>query len=182
MGNFSGSKGLAPFLVAVLLVRGPMPAQVPGPAAAAASPESGFFSYSGGTVRGTVARTQTAPTVINKSSNYITLSGATVSWYVPKGTTDVFSVSFSVGCNLLLNSGNDFVRIQVLDNGTPMEPTDGQQAFCAYPGTYTGEWLKQASGGNHTISVQFLIVDNAPTANNMVVALTPWALKLVVYD
>lgn len=177
--------GLFTVLVALVagagLVLGPMPAQEVGLSAAAVAPESGNWLFSGGRALKIYARTQTTPQVIGESPNWTTLNGATVSWTVASGDSDLLHVTFSGECSLSGVLGDDFVKIRVLDNGAPMEPYDGSQAFCVFPATYTGSWVGRASPGSHTITVQFLITDNVP-GGNLNVSIDDWILKLVVYD
>lgn len=147
-------------------------------------PQAGFFSYSGGPVRGKRARTQTTATTIRESATWVTLPGATLSWRVPAGTTDLFNVAFSAECRLI-NSvvPNDWVRIRILDNGVPMEPYDGQQAFCSANGyaTHKGNWVRRVAAGVHTLVVQFWIFDGVPLGALSAV-IDDWTFELVVYN
>jgi len=176
-----GMTSLAALAASAMLLLGPMPAQQTGVSESDVSQKSGYLLFSGGVVKGTAGRTQSSSWALSESPKWTNLPGAEVNRFVPLGTTDLFHVSFSAECILYGRSQDDFARIQVLDNGVPMEPTDGSQAFCASPATYTGNWVQRVSGGFHKITVQFLIVDNAPFAN-LGLTVDDWTLKLVVYD
>jgi hypothetical protein len=174
---------LAIGLTAVLGLVGLVPAQEiqqpPDPGG-----DAGFFAYSGGFVRGKRARTQTTGQVINESAGWVNLNGATLSYTIPANTTDLFNVTFSAECRLI-NSvpPGDYVRIRVLDNGVPMEPYDGFQAFCSANGyaTHTGTWVRRSAAGVHTLQVQFWIVDAAPVGV-LQASIDDWTFELVVYD
>jgi hypothetical protein len=149
-----------------------------------AESQAGFFGYAGGPVRGKRARTQTSATTIGESATWVSLPGATLSWVVPTGTTDLFNVAFSAECRLV-NSvvPNDWVRIRILDNGVPMEPYDGQQAFCSANGyaTHKGNWVKRVNAGAHTLQVQFWVLDGFPFGVLSAI-IDDWTFELVVYD
>lgn len=168
-------------LASALLVIDPLSAQEAGSSAAGPSPEAGLFFLQGGALSGVLAVTQTNPTTIPKSSSWAALPNATHSWSVPPGTTLLFNVSFSAECMLNNAAGGDVLRIRVLDNGVPMEPSDGQQQFCSIPGTYTGEWTKRVSTGAHTVTAQFLVVDQAPLGN-VSALIDDWAFVLKVHQ
>jgi hypothetical protein len=153
-------------------------------AEADSKPKAGFFAYSGGPVRGKRARTQTTATTFRESATWVSLPGATLSWVVPTGTTDLFNVAFSAECRLV-NSvvPGDWVRIRILDNGVPMEPYDGQQAFCSANGyaTHKGNWVRRVAAGVHNLVVQFWILDGIPFGALSAI-IDDWTFELVVYD
>jgi hypothetical protein len=114
----------------------------------------------------------------------VNLNGATLTYTIPAGTTDLFNVAFSAECRLSnAVAPNDWVRIRILDNGVPMEPYDGQQAFCSADSyaTHKGNWVKRAAAGAHTLQVQFWIFDGAP-AGVLQASIDDWTFELVVYD
>lgn len=162
-----------------VLVLAPMPAQDVA-ASPAAAPEAGYFLWLAGPVKGMRARTFTSEVVFFESTNWASL-GARLGWWVAPGDTDLISVSFTAECNLFNRSGQDFVMIRVLDNGAPMEPSDGAQAFCSSPSTYSGAWNIRAASGSHNIDVQFLIND-VPPLGNLAVSIDDFTLKLVAYE
>lgn len=146
--------------------------------------DAGFFAYSGGPVRAKHARTQTTAQIINETPGWVNLNGATLTYTIPAGTTDLFNVTFSAECRLI-NSvpPNDYLRIRVLDNGVPMEPYDAAQAFCSANGyaTHTGTWVRRSAAGFHTLQVQFWILDGAPVGA-LQAWIDDWTFELVVYD
>lgn len=172
---------LAVIVGSALCITDLVAAQEAGGGAAVPSPEAGQFLLQGGPLQGIVARTQTKAMRIQKSITWAFLPGASVSWTVPRGQTALFSVSFSTECSTSAAEGTDWVRIRVLGNGNPIEPYDGSQDFCSFPGTYTGRWAKRVSAGLHTIQVQFYYVD-APPAGNTYASIDDWKLKLAVYQ
>jgi hypothetical protein len=146
-------------------------------------PAAGLFAWSGGPVRGKRARTQTAATGIPESATWVSLPNATLAYAVPTGTTDLFNIAFSAECRLVNGGGDDYVRIRILDNGVPVEPYDGAQAFCsanAYA-THAGHWAKRVTAGNHILQVQFWIFDGAP-AEALQAIIDDWTFEVVVYD
>lgn len=140
--------------------------------------------FSGGYVEGKVARTSTTVQTFIQSASWKDLPDANLTWTVPALDFDLFAVTFSARCQLYNASGLDAVRIRVLDNGVPMEPDDGSQVFCSSPRpvTYTGNWVKRAFGGNHTIQVQIWAVDLPPGGGGGLTAfIDDYTLELVVH-
>ena len=153
----------------------------------APAPAAGYFGYTGGPVRGKMARTQTAATNLAESATWVPLAGATLPVNVPAGTTDLANVSFSAECRLFNGGADDYVRIRVVDIvggvATPLEPYDAGQAFCsadAYA-THTGTWAKRLSAGAHTLQVQLWIFDGAP-AEVLTAWIDDWTFEAVIYD
>ena len=145
--------------------------------------ELGFFSYSGGAVRAKIAKTQTTSTTFPEAVTWASLPLGTLSFAVPLGTTALFNVAFSAECRLIGSvPPNDLVRIRILDNGVPMEPYDGNQAFCSANGyaTHKGNWVKRVQGGPHTLQVQFWILDGVPLGV-LGAWIDDWTFELVVY-
>jgi len=146
--------------------------------------DAGFFAYSGGAAKAKRARTQTTGQIINESLGWVNLNGATLSYTVPALTTDLFNVAFSAECRLINGvPPGDYVRIRILDNGVPMEPYDGFQAFFSANGyaTHKGNWIRRAAGGTHTMQVQFWIVDGLPLGV-LQASIDDWTFELVVYE
>jgi hypothetical protein len=151
-------------------------AQDQGPAPAALS------IFSGGAVEGKMARTQTTPQLFPITAGFVNVLSATLTRFVPALDTDLFNVSFSAVCR---KTAGGTLLIRVLDNGVPMQPYDGFQAFCFSTtltptlATYKGNWVRRASGSllglTHTLQVQ---VRN--TAGNA--SLDDWTFELVVYN
>jgi hypothetical protein len=151
------------------------------------SPQAGFFAYSGGPVRGKVARTQTTSFTLAESATWVSLPGASLVWTVPTGTTDLFNVAFSAECRVFNGGADDYVRIRIADTvagvTTFLEPYDGAQAFCsadAYA-THKGNWVKRVQSGTHTLQVQLWIFDGAP-AEVVSAWIDDWTFEDVVYD
>jgi hypothetical protein len=146
--------------------------------------DAGFFSYVGGMAKAKRARTQTAAQVIPETPTWVNLNGATLSYVVPINTTDLFNVAFSAECRLVGSvPPGDYVRIRVLDNGVPMEPYDGFQAFCSADGyaTHAGNWVRRVGAGNHILQVQFWILDGAPVGVLQAI-IDDWTFEVVVYE
>ena len=148
---------------------------------------AGFFAYSGGPAKAKRARTQTAATTIGESAGWVNLPGATLSYTLPAGTTDLFNVAFSAECRLFGGGGDDYVRIRIVDTvggvSTFLEPYDAGQAFCSADSyaTYKGNWVKRVGAGTHTLQVQFWIFDGAP-AEVLSARIDDWTFETVVYD
>jgi hypothetical protein len=144
----------------------------------ASGPEAGFFVYSGGGVLRKLARTQTTASQFNAANAWVTLPLAILARTVPSATTELFNVAFSAECQKILGGS---ARIRVLDTAggvvSVLEPYDGAQVFCssASAATHTGNWIKRAGAGTHTLQVQIL-----QTAG--VTVIDDWTFELVVYD
>jgi hypothetical protein len=104
----------------------------------------------------------------------VNLLGATLSYTVPAGTSDLFNVAFSAECTKF---GGGTAHIRVLVDGVPMEPSDGFQTFCtsAVPATHKGNWVGRVEAGAHTLQVQFRNTAGGVTVDD-------WTFELVVYD
>ena len=83
----------------------------------------------GGPVRAKTRQNADCGNEIAETAGWVNLPGATLAYAVPAGTTDLFNVAFSAEGRLFNGGGDDCVRIRILDNGVPMEPYDGAQAF-----------------------------------------------------
>lgn len=182
------SKTVAPVAVVILLgslMMAPVPAQdQPEQGATAIQPVAGYVQYKGLTSKGKVALTQTAPTTFGETGTWVTLPNSNLTWTVPAGNADLFNVAFSAECRLFNGGGDDYLRIRIVDSlGGPLEPDDGQQAFCSADGyaTYKGNWVKKANPGNHALVVQFWIEDGPP-AEVVTASIDDWTFELVVYD
>src|SRR5688572_27023359 len=66
----------------------------------AVEPTAGFFGYTGGPVRGKIARTQTASWSLAEAATWTTLPGAAITYTVPTGATDLVNIAFSAECRL----------------------------------------------------------------------------------
>jgi hypothetical protein len=154
--------------------------QPPGPVG-----DAGFFTQIGGPVKRKLARTQTAATTFGETPGWFSLPLATLTQSVPAGTTDLFNVSFTAECRLFNGGADDWVRIRVIDTSTglPLEPYDGQQAFCSANtyDTHTAMWSRRLGPGVHTLQVQFWIFDGAP-AEVLTAWIDDWTFEVVVYD
>jgi hypothetical protein len=154
--------------------------------AASVQPQAGSFLFAGGPVIGKRARTNTTAINIAETPGWVSLPGA-LTWVVPVGTTHLFNVAYSAECRLFNGGGDDWLRIRILDVvggvGTPLEPYDGQQAFCsadAYA-THKGNWVKRAQPGVHNLIVQVLIFDGPP-AEVLTARIDDSTFELVVYN
>lgn len=188
--NVLGEKGTFAFamFLTVFITTEPLFSYEPpevGQEAASVEPQAGTFLYGGGPALGKRARTTTTAMTFGETNGWVTLPGS-LTWVVPAGTTQLFNVSYSAECRLFNGGGDDWLRIRVVDIvggvGTPLEPYDGQQAFCSADGyaTHTGTWVKRAQSGVHTLIVQMWIFDGAPAE-----VVTAWiddtTFELVVY-
>jgi hypothetical protein len=128
-------------------------------------------------------RTNTNGFSFGETSNWVTLPGASIQWTVPAGQTDLFNVAFSAETRMDSGDTEDYIRIRILDNGVPMEPYDGFQAFFSSRGygTHKGNWARPAQAGNHTLTVQFWIQDGPPS-HTLFAFVDDWTFELVVYD
>jgi hypothetical protein len=145
-----------------------------------------LFAYSGGFVRGKLARTQDAPQTFGETAPaWVNVAGATLTRVVASGTSDLFNVAFSAEGRLFRGGGDDWVAIRVLDNGIPLEPYDttSEQAFFSADGyaTHKGNWVRRVGGGTHTLQVQVRIFDGAPL-EVLSGWIDDWTFELVIYD
>jgi len=141
-------------------------------------------TYTGGAAEGKRAQTQTAQTSIGESNGWVFLPNAGLTWFVPANDSDLLNVAFSAECQLVGSvPPDDWVRIRILVNGVPMDPYDGQQAFCSAPGkaTHKGNWVKRVGPGNYTLRVQFWIFDGG-AAGALTAIIDDWTFELVVYN
>jgi hypothetical protein len=163
-----------------LLVSGEMSAREAA-STAGASPEGGNFLLQGGALKAIAVRTWSGQRLVIGGSFWTRISQVRIDVVLPPGQTALLVASFTTDCWIYRKAGPDVVRYRVLDNGLPMEPYSGNQDFCAFPGTYTGEWAARVSGGSHAIRVDELLVDAAPTGN-IVVENRNLHLKVAVYE
>ena len=169
----------------------PVPAQDPVSSSEGATvdPLAGSFEWKGGPARGKVARTQTSATKIPEAAGWRTLPGATLKFSVPTTDNDgaLFNVAFSAECRLFNGGADDYLRIRIVDmvggGVVPLEPYDGEQAFCsadAYA-THKGNWVRRVRPGDHSLAVQLWVFDGAP-AEAVTAVIDDWTFELVVYD
>ena len=175
---------LAVGLTAALGVVGLVPAQeIQEPAEPIG--DAGLFAYVGGLAHGKRARTNTAATTFNESNGWVTLPNATLTYFVPAGGgSELFNVAFSAECRMINASQFDYLRIRILVSGVPMEPYDGFQAFCSANGraTHKGNWVRRVGAGNHTLQVQFWIVNGPGGGVPLQAVIDDWTFEVVVYD
>jgi hypothetical protein len=141
------------------------------------TPASGFFTWSGGGVRGMRARTQTAAQLIGSPGAWVGVSNALIAWTVPSGTADTFDVSFIAECAKLFGGRARIRVIDTVSGGTSsLEPNDGDVTFCSgTTATNHASWTKRVGAGTHNLQVQ---VNNS--AGQTVI--DDWKMRLVVYD
>ena len=174
---------LAVGLTMAIAMIAPIPAQEIQPPPEP-SGDAGLWAFAGGPAHAKRARTNTAPTVFNETGGWVNLPNATLSYFVPASVgSELFNVAFSAECRMINASQFDYLRIRILDNGVPMEPYDGFQAFCSANGhaTHKGNWVRRANPGNHVLQVQFWILDVAPLAVVQSV-IDDWTFEVVIYD
>jgi hypothetical protein len=152
-------------------------------------PQAGLFAWSGGFVRGKLARTQTAASALAEGA-WRPLPSAVLTRVIPAGTTDLFNVAFSAECQVRSLGNGDTARIRIAHfvNGVqvaPMEPYDGDQRFCAAnnpPATHKGNWVGRFGAGTHVIRVEIFPTDFAPDNGVIAAVIDDWTFELVVYD
>src|SRR5829696_1059452 len=76
------------------------------------STASGFFTYTGGGIRGMRARTQTAASAIGSPGAWVSVAGAIIAYTVPSSTADTLEVSFNAECQKVLGGR---ARIRLID-------------------------------------------------------------------
>jgi hypothetical protein len=148
-------------------------------AAETEAPLTQLVSHAGAAAKVIRAKTDTGPTAFAAPLNtWTTLPNSTLSFLVGTGISEVFNVSFSAECT---KAGGGQIRIRILDNGVPLHPYDGGQAFCSssLPATHTGNWIRRTPVAPaqvlHDLVVQFLVTAGAATIDD-------WTFQLVVYD
>jgi len=161
-------------MAVILALTTVMPVRGQDPTVSEDTSETARFVYSGGTVRGKRAITQTTATSITADNVWVTLPLSTISWFVSTGTTELFNVAFSAECS---KTGGNFLRIRILDNGIALQPYDGFQVFCSAPtfATHKGNWVRRVGAGFHNLTVQFFQGAGSATIDD-------WTFELVVYD
>ena len=134
------------------------------------APEA-VFASSGGAQKGVRAKVSDgAPVITGETAGFNVLAGASVSFTVPAGDTDLFVVTFSTECQLRGGPSTfDWLELEVLDNGAPMEPNGaaGDPLGICGDANYSSEaaqFVKRVGAGAHTITVRHKIVDTAPLA------------------
>lgn len=150
---------------------------------------AGFFAQSGGFVRGKLARTQTAASVLSEGA-WRPLPGAVLTRVVPAGTSDLFNVTFSAECLVRSVGVGDTARIRIAHfvNGVlvaPLEPYDGDQRFCSAtsrPATHAGSWARRFGPGTHTFRVEIMPTDFGVNNGVITAVIDDWTFELVVYD
>lgn len=118
----------------------------------------------GGAVKRVLASTQDQP-LFTTSTSFSAIPGASKSVVVPAGTTDLAIVTFSAECQLINASGaQDWVWLEIRDNGVPMEPTrdptaSSPIAFCSDQGWSMNsiQAVKKLGAGTHNIQVYWKV-------------------------
>ncbi len=163
------------------------------------------FTFSGGANEGIRKVSQDAPQTTT-STVFINVTGASASWFVPAGDSDLLNAGFSGECRLInsmLSSTNqDWVEIRAQLSRVPalfgfptfMEPYSGAvdpMAFCSANGwaMHHANWARRVSGGTtgatYTVQIQYKVTNNAPVANALGVLrawLDDWKLELAAYN
>ena len=153
-------------------------------------PEAGFFAWTGGVVRAKLVRTNTAAVALAEGPVWRPVANATLSRFVPAGTTDLFNIAFSAECQVRSLGNGDTARIRIAHfvNGVqvaPIEPYDGDQRFCSSVNplaTHKGNWAMRVGAGTHVVRVEIMTVDFAPDNGAITTTLDDWTFELVVYD
>ena len=135
-------------------------------------PAAGLFACSGGPVRGETRQNADSSHAIGETATWVTLPNAILRglW---QQAPPIYSTSPSAQ-----RAGWSTVGVMtssesaILDNGVPVEPYDGVQAFFSAnaDATHKGNWVRRVGAGNHTLVVQVWILDGAPAE-----VLTAWS-------
>jgi hypothetical protein len=171
---------LAVTLTALLTLTTMVPARAQAPAEA--SPEAGFFGYSGGAAKAKRALTQTTPTNFPVFNGWRRLPNAALSIVVPTNQSELINLAFSAECQKA-GGGPLYIRIFHTINGVaqpPVEPYDGAQSFCSVPppATHSGLWVRRVGPGTHAFYVEFL----NPGPAGSVGVIDDWTFEFVVYE
>jgi hypothetical protein len=150
-------------------------------------------SCNGGANVGVRVKISNAPTT-TASTTLAALPGAVVSFSVPAGATRRFIVSFSGETRLINNNAtmpaDNWIELQVMDNGHPMQPQDNTSplAFAAgnvyesHAATFCRTVTNTTSAAvTHTISVHWKVTDN-DALGNLQAWLDDWTLRLDVHN
>jgi hypothetical protein len=169
----------------------------------AETPEARFV-FSGGALEGIRKVAENSPSTTT-STLFVSLLGATASWFVPAGDSDLLNVGFSAECRLInaaLSPANqDWVGLRVTLSRVPaavgfptfMQPYDvtNPMAFCSANGfaMHHANFAARVSGGTtgatYVVQVQRKVTNNAPLANPLGVLsawLDDWKLELAAYN
>ena len=171
----------------------------------AEGPEARFV-YSGGILEGIRKVAENAPSQTTSTAAFVNLVGATTSWFVPAGDTDLLNVGFSAECRLInsmiSNANQDWVELRVMLSRVPalagfptfMQPYAGTatpMAFCSANGyaMHHANFAARVGGGTtgatYIVQVQRKVTNNAPLANALGVLsawLDDWKLELAAYN
>jgi hypothetical protein len=147
---------------------------------------NGLTDCPGGPQEMSLARMSDLPTSLVENAGFAQLPGAVMNFAVPQNDTDQIMVTFSAEARLQGQSGSvvapvDFLQIQILLNGVPMNPlndlsftTDAGQADAT-------QACHRIGAGQHTLRVVWLLVDQG--ANNVLTGtLDDWTLHLEIND
>jgi hypothetical protein len=130
-----------------------------------------LFAYSGGAQEGVRKRTENAANTWT-STAYGTVPGATLSWFVPAGDSDLLNVSFEAECRLIGgNNPSRWVEMRAQISASPAVPgyptflqpydTGSVQAFCSADlyAMHHASWARRvvapsSFGVNYTVTIQ----------------------------
>jgi len=133
--------------------------------------------FSGGAVKGVRKVAENSPTTTT-SQVYVTVPGATASWFVPANDSDLLNVSFTAECRLIGNpappsGAANWVELRVMLSRTPaasgfptfMQPNDttSPMAFCSADNyaMHAANFAARVSGGTtgatYAIQVQYKV-------------------------
>ena len=170
----------------------------------AEGPEARFV-YRGGALEGISKVAENAPSTTTSTLAFVNLTGATTSWFVPAGDSDLLNVGFSAECRLInsmiSNANQDWVELRVMLSRVPalagfptfMQPYDtvSAMAFCSANGyaMHHANFAARVSGGTtgatYIVQVQRRVRNNAPLANALGALsawLDDWKLELAAYN
>jgi hypothetical protein len=157
------------------------------------------FVFSGGASEGVRKVTQDAPTTTTSKVAFINLPGASASWFVPAGDSDLLNVGFTAECRLIRSVGlsipSEWVDIRAQLIRTPaaigfptfIEPFDtaSRMAFCdanSYA-MHHANWAARVAGGTtgatYTVQIQFKVT--GATAG-ITAWLDDWKLELEAHN
>ena len=163
------------------------------------------FVYSGGALEGVRKVVDNAPRTTTSTLAYVNLVGATTSWFVAAGDSDLLNVGFTAECRLinamLSPTNQDWVALRMQLSRVPaavgfplfMQPYDtvSPMAFCSANGyaMHHANFAARVSGGvagaNYIVQVQFKVTNNAPVLNPVGALsawLDDWKLELLAFN
>jgi hypothetical protein len=150
-------------------------------------------SCSGGVQKAVRIKTNNAP-ITTTSTTFAALPNASVTYSLPAGSTDTFVITFSAEARLINNASStaadNWIELEVRDNGVAMQPQDTTSPLAFAAGnvyeSHSATFCKRISNTGttaktHTFTVNWKVTDN-DAAGNLQGWLDDSALHLEVSD